>query len=97
MAQCPHCREEVAGIPEICPSCNKPWFTPEPAPPRFQVQPGKYLQEGWELFKLNPGGFIGFALLVFIINVMLHYLPRIGELISLAISGPHLRARDRSS
>jgi uncharacterized membrane protein len=52
------------------------------------VQPGKYLREGWELFKLYPGGCVGFALLFFIIHVILSYLPRIGGLISLAISAP---------
>jgi hypothetical protein len=88
MAQCPHCREEVAGIPEICPSCGKKWSTPEPVVPGYQVQPGKYLREGWELFKQNSGGFIGFALLLIIIHVVLNYLPVIGGLVSLAISAP---------
>ncbi len=88
MAQCPHCREEVAGIPEICPSCGKAWSAPEPAMPRFQVQPGKYLREGWELFKQNPGGFIGFAVVFLLAQGMLGYLPRIGGLISLALTGP---------
>jgi len=52
------------------------------------VQPGKYLREGWELFKQNSGGFIGFALLLIIIHVVLNYLPVIGGLVSLAISAP---------
>jgi hypothetical protein len=88
MAQCPHCGEEVAGNPEICPSCGKEWSAPDAALPRFQVQPGKYLREGWELFKQNLGGFIGFALVYFIIQVVLGCLPRIGGLISLAMSAP---------
>jgi hypothetical protein len=88
MAQCPHCREEVAGNPEICPSCGKKWSIPDVATPQFLVQPGKYLREGWELFKQNLGGFIGFALVFFIINVILGYLPRIGGLISLALGAP---------
>jgi hypothetical protein len=88
MAQCPHCGDEVAGNPEICPSCGKQWSAPLAAVPQFLVQPGKYLREGWELFKQNPGGFIGFAIVFFIIQGVLGYLPRIGGLISLAISAP---------
>ncbi|MHB8066810.1 MAG: hypothetical protein ACYDIC_02805 [Desulfobaccales bacterium] len=88
MAQCPHCREEVAGNPDSCPSCGKEWPAPEPAIPGFQVQPGKYFQEGWELFKQNPGGFIGFTVIFFIIQAILAHLPRVGGLISLAITAP---------
>jgi hypothetical protein len=88
MAYCPHCGDEVAGNPEICPSCGKKWSAPEAAMPRFLVQPGKYLQDGWELFKQNPGGFIGFALIFFIIQGILSYFPRIGGLISLALTAP---------
>ncbi len=88
MAQCPHCGEEVAGNPEICPSCGKEWSAPEPAISRSPAQPGKYLQTGWELFKQYPGGFIGFALLFFIIQAILARFPRLGGLISLAVSGP---------
>ncbi|MEW6659829.1 MAG: hypothetical protein AB1424_14315 [Thermodesulfobacteriota bacterium] len=90
MAQCPHCGEEVAGIPEICPSCGKRWSAPDAAIPQFLVQPGKYLRDGWELFKQNPGGFIGFALIFFIIQGILSYFPRVGGLISLAVSAPLL-------
>ena len=88
MAHCPHCGDEVARNPEICPSCGKKWSAPEAAMPRFLVQPGKYLQGGWELFKQNPGGFIGFALIFFIIQGILSYFPRIGGLISLALTAP---------
>ncbi len=88
MSKCPHCGDEVAGNPEICPSCGKEWSAPEAAIPRFLVRPGKYLQDGWELFKQNPGGFIGFAVVFFIIQGILGYLPRIGGLISLAITAP---------
>lgn len=88
MAHCPHCGVGVVEEPAICPVCGKEWSAPEPAVPRFLVQPGKYLQAGWGLFKQNPGGFIGFALLFFIIQGGLGSLPRIGGLISLAISAP---------
>jgi uncharacterized membrane protein len=72
----------------FCPNCHRPLAAPGPAIPGGIVQPGKYLREGWELFKLNPGGFIAFALVFFIIQAILGYLPRVGGLISLAISGP---------
>jgi hypothetical protein len=88
MAQCPHCGDEVAGNPEICPSCGKEWSAPDAAVPQFLLQPGKYFREGWELFKQNPGGFIGFAFLFLIIQVILGYLPKIGGLISLALTAP---------
>lgn len=88
MARCPRCGEEVAGTPETCPSCGREWSAPEPALPRFQVRPGKYLQDGWELFKQNPGGFIGFAVVFFIVQGILSYLPRIGGLISLVVTAP---------
>jgi len=90
MAHCPHCGDEVAGNPEICPSCGQKIPAPEPVVSLSQVQPGKYLRDGWELFKQNPGGFIGFALIFCIIQGILSYLPKIGGLISLAISAPLL-------
>jgi uncharacterized membrane protein len=40
------------------------------------------------LFKLYPGGFVGYALVFFVINVILGNLPMVGGLISLAISAP---------
>jgi uncharacterized membrane protein len=88
MAHCPHCGDEVAGNPEICPSCGQKIPVPEPVVSLSQVQPGKYLREGWELFKQYPGGFIAFALLFLFIQVILGYLPRLGGLISLAVSLP---------
>jgi len=88
MAHCPHCGVGVAGNPENCPNCGKQWSAPEPAVSQRVAQPGKYLQTGWELFKQYPGGFIGFALLFCIIQTILARFPRLGGLISLAISGP---------
>jgi uncharacterized membrane protein len=88
MAHCPHCGEEVAGNPEICPSCGQKISVPKPIISGSAVQPGKYLREGWELFKQYPGGFVGFALLFMILQGILGYLPRIGGLISLAVSLP---------
>jgi hypothetical protein len=77
--------EETAAV---CPSCGKALAAPGPVIPGGIVQPGKYLRGGWELFKLYPGGFIGFALVFCIIQVLLGHLPRLGFLINLAIGGP---------
>jgi hypothetical protein len=71
-----------------CPSCGGALPAPGPVISGATVQPDKYLRCGWELFKLYPGGFVAFALLFFIIQGILSYLPRIGGLISLAIAAP---------
>ena len=88
MANCPHCGGIVEENAVTCPNCQQPLSVQGPAPAGSIVQPGKYLKEGWELFKLYPGGFAGFALLLAFINVLLHYLPWLGGPISLAIGGP---------
>jgi len=72
----------------FCPSCGQALPAPGPAITGGVIDPLKYLRQGWELFKLFPGGFIGFALVFFLIQGLLGSLPRVGGLISLAISGP---------
>ncbi|MFQ5568810.1 MAG: hypothetical protein ACE5G0_03990 [Rhodothermales bacterium] len=54
----------------------------------YQVHIGDYINKGVEIFKQNIGGFIGFILLVFLINLVLGFIPIIGGLASIAISGP---------
>jgi uncharacterized membrane protein len=58
----------------------------------YSVQIGKYISEGWELFKKNAGGFIGFYVIVILINLALGKVQQsaapLGSLISLLISGP---------
>jgi hypothetical protein len=71
-----------------CPSCGGALPASGPVISGATVQPGKYLRDGWELFKLYPGGFVAFALLFFIIQGILSYLPRIVGLISLAVTAP---------
>ena len=88
MPNCPHCGGLVEENAASCPSCQRQLSAPGPEISGGIIQPGKYLREGWELFKQNAGGFIGFALVFFIIQAILGYLPRVGGLISLAISGP---------
>ena len=88
MLNCPHCHGLVEENTEICPHCHQPLAASSPVIPGGIVQPGKYLRQGWELFKLNPGGYIGFALVFFVIQVVLSLFPRLGGLTSLVISGP---------
>lgn len=88
MPYCPHCNGMVEENAAICPSCGQPLTAPKPVIPGALVQPGKYLRGGWELFKLYPGGFVGFALVFLIIQGILSYLPRVGGLISLALTAP---------
>ena len=88
MRNCPLCRGMVEENAEVCPSCGQALSAPGPVIFGGIVQPGKYLRGGWELFKLYPGGFVAFALLFFIIQGILSYLPRIGGLISLALTAP---------
>ena len=88
MLNCPHCHGLVEENTEICPHCHQPLAASSPVIPGGIVQPGKYLRQGWELFKLNPGGYVGFALVFFVIQVVLSLFPRLGGLTSLVISGP---------
>jgi len=70
MLNCPHCHGLVEENTEICPHCHQPLAASSPVIPGGIVQPGKYLRQGWELFKLNPGGYVGFALVFFVIQVV---------------------------
>lgn len=58
----------------------------------YVVKIGDYIGTGWETFKKNPGGFVGFTLVVFLINVAVAKINQsaspVGTLISLLVSGP---------
>jgi hypothetical protein len=88
MLNCPHCHGLVEENAAFCPHCHQPLAAASPAIPGGIVRPGKYLLDGWELFKLNPGGFIGFALVFWVLQSVLLLFPRLGGLTSLVISGP---------
>jgi len=47
---------------------------------------GEYLKTGWELFKRYPGGFIGFSLVYFLIQIALAMVPFVGWVASAALS-----------
>lgn len=55
----------------------------------YTVKSHEYITKGWEIFKENAGGFIGFAAIIFFINLILRYIPMVGFLF-VAISAPLL-------
>jgi uncharacterized membrane protein len=51
---------------------------------------GDYFKTGWGLFKLYPGGFVGFFLLYVVIQLALNKISYLGLLASAAVSTPLL-------
>jgi uncharacterized membrane protein len=49
---------------------------------------GQYLKQGWELFKRYPGGFVGFTILFFVVQVVLQRLGALGGVMGLIINTP---------
>lgn len=54
----------------------------------YQVKTGYYLKAGWEIFKQNILGFVGFCLLAVLIQVILNSIGWFGQLVSFIIAGP---------
>lgn len=54
----------------------------------YQVEIGRYLGEGWQIIKGNLGWFIGYTLLLVLIQAALQAVPILGSLASIAVSGP---------
>lgn len=54
----------------------------------YSVDIGGYLNRGWEIFQGNIGGFIGFMVVTFLINIVLAFIPFIGSIASVVIGGP---------
>jgi len=48
----------------------------------YEFEMGRYVSEGWELFKKGAGSFIGFVLLYFIISMMIAMIPFVNFLAS---------------
>lgn len=64
---------------------------------RYEVRIGDYISKGFTLMGRNTGGFIGYFLLVMLINVVLAIIPFVGSLASMVISpalsvGPYIVA-----
>ena len=58
----------------------------------YSVDIGKYLGEGWEIFKKNIGGFVGFAAIVLLLSSLAAILPEkarpLGNIASAVLAGP---------
>ncbi len=51
----------------------------------YEFKFGEYINKGFELFKKNAGGFIGYLLIVMIISFVLTFVPVVGALASVVI------------
>jgi uncharacterized membrane protein len=60
----------------------------ETIPPDYQIRPGYYLKAGWELFKQNATGFIGFSVVALIVVFALNARAGLGQLLAYVIGPP---------
>ena len=80
MATCASCGNEVAEGVNFCEPCgqekDREGFTiyevkdPSTGPP-FEVRIGHYIKTGWHTFLQYPAGFVGFILILAIVNIVL--------------------------
>ena len=54
----------------------------------YTVDIGGFISRGWEIFQQNMGGFIGFLVVTFLINIVLAVIPFVGSIASLIVGGP---------
>lgn len=54
----------------------------------YEFKIGDYISRGWNIFKDNPGGFIGYTVLFFIITIIVQMIPLLGFLIAIVVSPP---------
>ncbi|MBK8516980.1 MAG: hypothetical protein IPL55_12085 [Saprospiraceae bacterium] len=54
----------------------------------YDFKIGSYISKGFELFKQNPGGYIGFAILFFIISLVINMIPLFGFVIAVIVTPP---------
>ncbi len=60
----------------------------EDAIPDYHIRTGYYLKAGWELFKQNAVGFVGFSVLAFIVVLALNKLPGLGQVLTYVVGPP---------
>ena len=96
MPYCPECGNQLTGSETHCPACGQPDGFPAaplraiPAPTPESLPLGGYLKTGWGLFIQYPGGFVGFCLLNFVIQMALNVIPYVGVVAAAAVSTPLL-------
>lgn len=94
MATCPHCHGILPEAAAVCPNCGQPVSRPQSALSPSQIPLpqtlalGEYLKKGRDLFKLYPGGFIGYFLVNLIIQVVVQSVPKIGWLFAVILGPP---------
>jgi uncharacterized membrane protein len=58
----------------------------------YTVKIGEYIKQGWELFKKNAWGYIGFTLVYFLFGLIIQQLDKsaapLGSVVNIALSGP---------
>jgi hypothetical protein len=57
-------------------------------PPDYHIRPGYYLKAGWELFKQNAAGFIGFTVVGMIVLLALNAKAGLGQVLAYIIGPP---------
>ncbi len=57
-------------------------------PPDYHIRPGYYLKAGWELFKQNAAGFIGFSVVALILVFALNAKAGLGQVLAYVIGPP---------
>jgi hypothetical protein len=57
-------------------------------PPDYKIKPGYYLKAGWELFKQNAAGFIGFSVVALIVLFALNAKAGLGQVLAYVIGPP---------
>ena len=96
MSYCPNCGHQLTGSEPQCPACGQPTDSPPPllkpslarAPESLPLS--DYFKTGWGLFKLYPGGFVGFCLVNLVIQLALSRIPSGGVVASAVVSTPLL-------
>ena len=94
MSYCPKCGHQLTGSEPQCPACGQPTYSPPPllkpslarAPESLPLS--DYFKTGWGLFKLYPGGFVGFCLVNLVIQLALSRIPSGGVVASAVVSTP---------
>jgi len=54
----------------------------------YQFKMGDYINKGFDIFKKDPGIFIGFTLVYLVISIVLGIIPIVGSIATMAISVP---------